>query len=73
MLWGCFRGERSGDFVQVKGIMKKENYHSILQRHVIPSGLQIIGKSPFFNRTTIQNIHQNYAKITSIQKRSKRF
>ncbi|KAF7666597.1 hypothetical protein LDENG_00100410, partial [Lucifuga dentata] len=39
MLWGCFGGERSGDLVQVKGILKEESYHSILQRHAIPSGL----------------------------------
>ncbi|KAF7654613.1 hypothetical protein LDENG_00067270 [Lucifuga dentata] len=73
MLWGCFGGERFGDLVQVKGIVKKENCHSILQRHTISSSLQIIFKISFFNRTTIQNIHQNYAKITSIQKKSKRF
>ncbi|KAF7656891.1 hypothetical protein LDENG_00035120, partial [Lucifuga dentata] len=29
----CFEGERSGDLVQVIGIMRKENYHSILQIH----------------------------------------
>ncbi|KAF7664507.1 hypothetical protein LDENG_00173340 [Lucifuga dentata] len=45
MLWWCFGGERSGNLVQVKGIMKKENYHSILQRHMIPFGLRIIGQN----------------------------
>ncbi|KAF7666773.1 hypothetical protein LDENG_00090910, partial [Lucifuga dentata] len=45
LLWGCFGGERSGNLVQVKGIMKKENYYSILQRHAIPSDLRIIGQN----------------------------
>ncbi|KAF7662923.1 hypothetical protein LDENG_00223160 [Lucifuga dentata] len=46
MLWGCFGGERSRNYlVQVKGIMKKEKYHSILQRHTIPSSLRIIGQN----------------------------
>ncbi|KAF7662876.1 hypothetical protein LDENG_00224080 [Lucifuga dentata] len=56
--------------------MKKENYHSILQRHAIPFSLRIISqnfKISFFNRTMIQNIHQNHAKIMSTQNRSKRF
>lgn len=46
MIWGCFGGDKSGDLVQIKGIMKKEQYHSILQRHAIPSGTKILGK-PF--------------------------
>ncbi|KAF7664490.1 hypothetical protein LDENG_00175090 [Lucifuga dentata] len=61
MLWGCFRGERSGDLVQGKGIMKKENYHSILQRHAIPSSLQIIGQNFIPQEDNDPNIHhQNY-------------
>ena len=28
--WGCFGGLKVGDLFQVKGIMKKEEYHSIL-------------------------------------------
>ncbi|KAF7645983.1 hypothetical protein LDENG_00195400 [Lucifuga dentata] len=51
-------------------MMKKENYHSILQRHTIPSGLPVIGQNFILQQETIQNIHQNDAKITSIQKRS---
>ena len=45
MIWGCFGGCKVGDLVQIKGIMKKENYHSILQKHAIPSGSRIIGKN----------------------------
>ena len=31
-------GERAGDLIPVKEIMEKQQYHLILQRHVIPSG-----------------------------------
>jgi transposase len=44
MMWGCFLGDRVGDLHRVEGIMKKEDYHSILQRHAIPSGLRLHGK-----------------------------
>jgi transposase len=44
MMWGCFLGDRVGDLYRVDGIMKKEEYHSILQRHAIPSGLRLYGK-----------------------------
>lgn len=50
MVWGCFGGERSGDLIQIKGIMKKEQYHSILQRHAIPSGLRILGQNFTFQQ-----------------------
>ena len=46
LVWGCFGGKSSGDLVQIKGIMKKEQYHSILQRHAIPSGIKLLDK-PF--------------------------
>ena len=45
MVWGCFGGGIAGDLVQITGIMRKEEYHSILQRHAIPSGSRIIGKN----------------------------
>jgi transposase len=44
MMWGCFLGDRVGDLHRVDGIMKKEDYHSILQRHAIPSGLRLYGE-----------------------------
>ncbi|KAF7659340.1 hypothetical protein LDENG_00299250 [Lucifuga dentata] len=53
--------------------MKKENYHSILQRHAIPFGLQIIGQNFILQQDNDPNHSSKYAKITSIQKRSKRF
>jgi transposase len=44
MMWGSFLGDRVGDLYRVDGIMKKEEYHSILQRHAIPSGLRLYGE-----------------------------
>ncbi|CAJ1048533.1 hypothetical protein F2P81_021770 [Xyrichtys novacula] len=42
MVWGCFAGDGIGDLFEVKGIMKKEQYHSILQHHAVPSGLKLV-------------------------------
>ena len=42
MVWGCFGAGKVGDLYKVKGISKKEGYHSILQRHVIPCGQRLI-------------------------------
>ena len=42
MVWGCFAGDGVGDLFEVKGIMKKEQYHSILQHHAVPSGLRLV-------------------------------
>ena len=41
MFWGCFGGLQVGDIFQVQGIMKNEDYHSILVRHAIPSGKRL--------------------------------
>jgi hypothetical protein len=41
--WVCFGGVKVGDLCMVKGILKKEGYHSILQRHAIPCGQRLIG------------------------------
>ena len=43
MVWGLFGGGKVGDIYRVKGILKKEGYHSILQRHAIPYGQHLIG------------------------------
>ena len=43
MVWGCFGGGKVGDLYRVKGILKKEGYHSILQRHAILCGRRLIG------------------------------
>jgi hypothetical protein len=39
MFWGCFGGDKVGDLYRVKGILNKEDCHSILQRHAIPWGV----------------------------------
>ena len=38
MVWGCFNCEGTGSLVKIDGIIKKEQYHNILQRLSIPSG-----------------------------------
>jgi hypothetical protein len=43
VVWGSFGGGKVGYLYRVKGILKKEGYHSILQRHVIPCGRCLIG------------------------------
>ena len=40
---GCFGGGKVGALYRVKGILKKEGYHSILQSHAIPCGRRLIG------------------------------
>lgn len=44
MVWGCFAGSRVGDLYRVSGILKQHSYHSILQRHAIPSGIRLVGE-----------------------------
>lgn len=44
MVWGCFAGEKVGDLVKIEGILKKEGYHRILQKHAIPSGKRLVGR-----------------------------
>lgn len=36
-VWGCFSRHSVGKLYQIEGIMKKEDYHNILQRQLIPS------------------------------------
>ena len=45
MVWGCFGAGKVGDLFRVKGILNKEGYHTILQRHAIPCGQCLIGAS----------------------------
>src|SRR4029434_2105392 len=39
MVWGCFGAGEVGDLYKVKGILNKEGYHSILQRHTLCTAL----------------------------------
>lgn len=50
MVWGCFSGYGIGNLVQIKGIMKKEQYKEILEKSAIPSGLQLIGQGFIFQQ-----------------------
>ena len=44
MIWGSFAGSRVGDLHRVTGTLNQKGYHSILQRHVIPSCLRLVGQ-----------------------------
>lgn len=50
MVWGCFSHAGVGQLLQVEGILKKEQYHSILQRQAIPSGINLIGRGFIFQQ-----------------------
>ena len=41
MVWGCFMGEKVGDLMRINGIVDQKVYHSILQRHLVPSGKRL--------------------------------
>ena len=44
MVLGIFANRKVRDLHRVKGKLKQTGYQSILQHHVIPSGLQLVGK-----------------------------
>ena len=44
MIWGFLAGSRVGDLHRVTGTLNQKGYHSILQRHAIPSGLRLVGQ-----------------------------
>ncbi|XP_073505328.1 uncharacterized protein [Phyllobates terribilis] len=50
MVWGCFAGDTVGDLFKIEGILNQQGYHSILQRHAIPSGLRLVGPSFIFQQ-----------------------
>lgn len=43
MVWGCFAADKVGDLHKVQGILNQHGYHSILQRHALPSGRRLVG------------------------------
>ena len=61
-------GSKAGDLHRIQGIMKKEQYHSILVHHVEPSGLCLGGVDLCFKQTMTQNTHPSYARTTCRQK-----
>ena len=50
MFWGCFSHTGVGQLKKIEAIMKKEQYHSILQRHAIPPGINLIGREFIFQQ-----------------------
>ena len=48
LFWGSFMGGNTGDLHRIEGIMKKEQYHSILSHDAIPSGLRLGGNNFVF-------------------------
>ena len=50
MVWGCFSHAGVAQLKKIEVIMKNEQYHSILQRHAIPSGINLIGRGFIFQQ-----------------------
>lgn len=50
MVWGCFGGNEVGDLVKIDGILNKDGYKKILQKHVLTSGNRIIGRGFIFQQ-----------------------
>ena len=56
MVWGCFGAGKVGDLYKVKGILNKEGYHTLLQRHAIHCGQQLDwSQYGTYNRTVTQS------------------
>lgn len=73
IVWGCFVGWSSGDRVQIKGVMEKEEYYSIIQYYTIPSFYASWDKFSFFNTIMILSILEKCANIISSPKKGKTF
>jgi hypothetical protein len=43
MVWGCFASSGVGRLHHIQGIMKKEEYHAILQHQMFPSANALFG------------------------------
>ena len=50
MVWGCFSCETVSDLFRIHGTLNQHDYHSILQRYAIPSGLHLVGLSFIFRQ-----------------------
>ena len=66
MVWGCFSSAGVGDLVKIEGIIKKEQYKTILENNAIPSGLRTIGRGFVFmqdnNPKHTSKLCMNYIK-----------
>ena len=63
MVWGCFAGDSVGDLFKIQGSLNQHCYHSILQRHAIPSGLRLVGPSfvfQWYNNFTQSRLCKGY-------------
>ena len=49
-MWGCFAGDTVGDLFKIQGILNQHGYHSILQRHAIPTVCAQWDQHLYFNR-----------------------
>jgi hypothetical protein len=50
VVWGCFAGDNVSYLLRIQGTINKHEYHSILQRYAIPSGLSFMGLSFVFQQ-----------------------
>ena len=71
MVWGCFAGDKVGDLIQVEGILNKEGYIKILQRHAVPCGKRLVGRGFVFQQ---DNDPKHASKLckTYLENREKR-
>lgn len=71
LVWGCFAGGKVGNLKRIDGIMKKEDYHQILQRHAIPSGNTLVGQGFWFQEDNdpkhSSNLCRNYLNVKEKQ------
>jgi hypothetical protein len=61
MVWGYFGGGKVGYLYRVKGILKKEGYLSIFQRHAIPCGWRLFGANFLLQQDNDSSTAPNYA------------
>ena len=75
MVWGSFAGGKVGDLHRIVGILNQKGYHSILQRHALPSGKRLVGKGfimqPDNNLKHSSHYCQNYLKKKEKEKELK--
>ena len=70
MVWGCFSHAGVGQLKTIEGIMKKQQYQCILQRHAIPSGINLIGRRFIFQQDNDPKIHKNFVLFIWNEKKS---
>ena len=68
MIWGSFAGSRVGDLHRVTGTLNQKGYHSIVQRHAIPSGLCLVGQGFILQQDNDPKHTSTYVRTTSKEK-----